>query len=144
MRYSSHMSHSHIRGPKPESQPTTSFWILVTAGVGVALLLVLIVAAKIRDGAFDTSHLTAEGKISETRIVVDHTLESMYGGRIYYRIEAHVAFEISGKNQDRWVTASEITPSREMLAAELARLPQSCQIYWTPGHSDSVKCRLHP
>jgi hypothetical protein len=95
------MSHSHIRGPKPESQPTTSFWILVTAGVGVALLLVLIVAAKIRDGAFDTSHLTAEGKISETRIVVDHTLESMYGGRIYYRIEAHVAFDISGKNQDR-------------------------------------------
>lgn len=120
-----------------------SFWLVVVAGIGACLLLVLAWAARARDGAYDTSHLTAEGKISETRIVVDHTVESLYGGRIFYRIEAHVGYEIQGQSQDRWVTASEITTLREMLAAKLARHPQSCQIYWTPGHPENAKCRLN-
>jgi hypothetical protein len=120
-----------------------SFWLLVVAGNGACLLLVLVWAARTRDDAYDTSHLTAEGKISEIKIVVDHTVDSMYGGRIFYRIEAHVTYEIEGQSQDRWVTASEITSFREMLKAKLARQPQSCQIYWTPGHPENARCRLN-
>jgi hypothetical protein len=120
-----------------------SFWLLVIAGIGVCLLLILAWAARTRDDSYDTSHLTTEGKISETRIVVDHTVESLYGGRIFYRIEAHVTYEIQGQSQDRWVTASEITSLHDMLVAKLARHPQSCQIYWTPDHPENAKCRLN-
>ena len=135
-------THIHVQASKPKVQLTASFWLLVIAGMGACLLLALIVAARIRDSAFDTSHLTAEGKISEIRIVVDHNSESIYGGRIHYRIEAHVIYEIQGQNQDRWVTASVTTPLREMLAAKLARHPQICQIYWAPDHPETARCRL--
>jgi len=139
------MSHTHIRfrAPKPEMRLKASFWLLVVAGIGACLLLALILIARTRDDAYDTSHLTAEGRISEIKIVVDHTVDSLYGGMIFYRIEAHVTYEIEGQSQDRWVTASEITSFREMLAARLARRPQNCQIYWTPGHPEDAKCRLN-
>jgi len=136
------MSHSHLHAPKTEAQVTPKFWLLVTLVMGACLLLVLFVAAGIRDRAFDTSHLTAEGKISDIRIVVDHTVESSYGGRILYRIDAHVSYRALGQTQDRWMTASEVTPIRESLEMKLARHPIGCQVYWAPGHPENAKCRL--
>jgi hypothetical protein len=96
----------------------------------------------IPDIGFDSPRLTAEGKIFDTKIVVDHTVESSYGGRILYRIEARVSYPILGHNQVQWMTASEVTPTRESLELKLAHHPQGCQVYWISGHPENAKCRL--
>lgn len=137
------MSHAHIHEPRPQPTPPSRIWLFATAGVTVGLLLALFGAARIRDSQFDTSHLTTMGKVSETRIVIDHTWESTYGGRIFYRIEAHVSYEIQGRPEDRWLTASDITSSRAMLETTVAHSFKECQVYWAADHPENAKCRFH-
>ncbi|MFZ0746447.1 MAG: hypothetical protein WAM85_18715 [Terracidiphilus sp.] len=88
------------------------------------------------------TYFTADGTVQETRIVVDHIGDSQFGGQIYYRIEAHVNYEVEGQDQDRWLTASEITPERDLLTAKLQPLPKTCRVYWVPKHPENAKCRL--
>jgi hypothetical protein len=68
---------------------------------------------------YDLDNLATEGKISDSRIVVDHTRESLYRGQIFYRTEALVSYEIDGQAQNRWLIASEITTERTRLASNL-------------------------
>jgi hypothetical protein len=91
---------------------------------------------------YDTDHLTAQGNVSDTRIVIDHIRDSQYGGLIFYRIEALVSYEIEGQTQNRWLVASEITTAREFLVAKLADHPKACQVYWLPNHSENARCRF--
>jgi len=136
------MSHTHVRAPKAEPPPPPKLLPLLIAGTLVGLFCVLYVAGRIRDSAYDTSHLTTQGKISETRIVVDHILDTSWGGKIFYRLEAHVAYQIDGQTQDRWLTASGVDASREFLSLKLANHPQTCQVYWSPGHPENARCRF--
>lgn len=136
------MSHTHIRAPKPEPGPPSKLWPWMIAGTLVALFCALYVAGRIRDSAFDTSHLTTQGKVSETRIVVDHILDTGRGGAIFYRVEAHVAYQIEGQTQDRWLYASGVDSSREFLALKLINHPQTCQVYWSPGFPENARCRF--
>ena len=136
------MSHAHVRARKPEPTPPPKLWPFLTIGTLVGLLCVLYIAGKIRDSAFDSSHLTTQGRISETRIVVDHMLDTSMGGKIFYRIDAHVAYQIDGQTQDRWLTASGIDASHEFLALKLISHPQTCQVYWSPGHPENARCRF--
>jgi hypothetical protein len=108
----------------------------------LSLLLVFIGAGRISDSRVDISHLTTEGTILESKIVMDHSLDGSYGGKIFYRIDARVSYEIDGKTYDRWVQASEVTTSREMLQASLAGRPGRCQVYWPEGRSENARCRL--
>ena len=84
----------------------------------------------------------SSGNVKESRIVVDHTSEGQFGGTIYYRMELRVSYALAGEQQDRWLTASEITPDRDGLAAKLASHPKTCQVYWVPGHPENARCRL--
>jgi hypothetical protein len=59
-----------------------------------------------------TITLRVTGSIRETRIVVDHIVDSQYGGLIYYPVEARTRYEFEGRTQERWLTASEITTTR--------------------------------
>jgi hypothetical protein len=86
--------------------------------------------------------MITEGRTSETRIVVDRILDSSMGGKILYRIDAHLTYRIDGQTQDRWLTASGTDASRELLALKLANHPKTCQVYWRTGHPESAKCRL--
>ena len=134
------MSHSHIRVAKPV--PQRNLPLEVSVGVVAFLVILLFAVSRFGDGFFPTDYVTADGAVSETRIVVDHMLDSNYGGRIFYRIEAHVNFELGGQPQDRWVTVSEVTTGRLELASKVAAQPKSCQVYWAPGHPENAKCRL--
>lgn len=84
---------------------------------------------------------TAKGRVLGVRKVVDSTRDSIYGGRIYYRIETHVQYELNGKTQDRWLRASDDMP-RETLALKLAHNPTECLVYWIPDHPENAKCSL--
>jgi hypothetical protein len=135
------VSHSHIR--VHEVPPQRNLWL--EAGAGIAFFVavaVLYIAAKVWHPLYDLDHLTTEGKISDSRIVVDHTRESLYGGQIFYRTEALVSYEIDGQTQNRWLTASEITTERARLASKLADSPKTCQVYWLPGHPENARCRF--
>jgi hypothetical protein len=87
-------------------------------------------------------YATANGSILETRIVVDHIRDNQYGGLIYYRVEARTRYELEGHSQERWLTASEITTTREELVAMIAAHPKTCLVYWFPKNPENVKCRI--
>jgi hypothetical protein len=135
------MSHSHIRVPKPV--PQRNPWVEAAAGLGFLLLVIIFIGATVMNlGSSTKVHLTAQGKVSETRIVVDHLGGSLDASRIHYRIEAHVTYTLDGQIQDRWLTASEISSSRDELAARVATPPKTCRVYWVPGHPENAKCEL--
>lgn len=134
------MSHSHIRIPKP--LPRRNRWTEAVILALFAALAALYVVDKSYDWSADRQYSTAEGKILETRIVVEHTSESRYGGQIFYRTEARTRFAVNGQEQMRWLTASEPTTTRELLAAKLSSNPTQCEVYWAPNHPETAKCRL--
>ncbi|MGA9072411.1 MAG: hypothetical protein WB424_19275 [Terracidiphilus sp.] len=134
------MSHSHIRKPKPE--PSQQPWLAVAIGATLIVFLAIAVLIKTYDWQTDADHLTATGKVLETRIVVDHTRESNYGGRIFYRIDARVQYEIQGGQQERWIAASEATTERELLSIKLAPSPKNCLVHWPPKHPENARCLL--
>jgi len=136
----SSVSQSHIRVAKP-AKPR-NWGVEAAIGVVAALLAALYVATRFWDGFSRPPRVTAEGRVSETRIVMDHIQDSHYGGMIFYQIEAHVSYELDGRRQDRWLTASEITTERLFLASRIATQPKTCEVYWSPGHPENAKCRL--
>jgi hypothetical protein len=97
---------------------------------------------KTYDWHSDLDDSTAKGKILETRIVVDHIRESYYGGRILYRIEARVKYQIQNGQQERWMAASEATSEREVLSFRLEPSPINCLVHWPPKHPENARCQL--
>ncbi len=76
------------------------------------------------------------------RIVVDGIRQSIYGGRISYRLEVRVNYDLVGTPQDRWITTDTVTSAREEMAAKIARNPKQCLVYWKPNHPESARCHL--
>ncbi len=134
------MSHSHIR--KPKEEPSQQSWLTVAIGATLVIFLAIAVSIKKYDWQIDADHLTATGKVLETRTVVDHIKDSQYGGGIFYRIEARVQYQIQGVQQERWMAASEATTYREMLSLRLDPPPKSCTVHWPPKHPENAKCQL--
>ena len=134
------MSQGHIRKPKPE--PSQQPWLAVAIGATLIVFLAITVLIKEYDLHIDADHLTAAGKILETRMVVDHIKDNQYGGGIFYRIEARVQYQIHGVQQDRWLAASEATTYREMLSLRLDPPPKSCTVHWPPKHPENARCQL--
>jgi hypothetical protein len=139
------MSHSHIRVDKaaqlPTPKPQYVFWACVTCivlGVGAYFLW-----SNLRASEFWERHSSVEGTVSETRVVVDHIRDGGYGGHIYYRLEALVAFHAEGQDEDRWLTVPADSMDRATLTALASGHPKSRLVYWIPGHADNAKCRLH-
>lgn len=134
------MSHSHIRVPKPVQRFRP--WSAILMGAVAVVLVALFGLGRVIEWPSKTDHSTTTGQVLETRIVVDHLRYNSYGGLIYYRIDAHVSYQIQGQQQDRWMTASETTTEREVLAVKLSSHPKTCLVYWFPKHPENAQCRL--
>lgn len=95
------MSHSHIRVHEtaPQLKPQLAFWAFLVCIVLVVVSLFL--WSNLRGAEFWEKHSSVEGMVSDIRVVLDHALDSQYGGQIYYRLEAHVTFRAEGHEQDR-------------------------------------------
>jgi hypothetical protein len=141
------MSQSHVRVAKP--QPRRRKWLEIAVGVTFLLIPAFYVLAR-TEGWFVPDFDSTTGQVLETRIVVDHTLDSQTGGHIYYRLEAHVKYTVPDEatprrpdqSQDRWLTASEVTSTRELLTMLQAKQSKTCQVYWIPNHLEADRCRL--
>lgn len=91
--------------------------------------------------SFPSPDQTATGTILEIRKVVDHTRDTLYGGNISYRLEAHVQYVADGQMHDRWLRASDDL-TRESQLIKLAAHPTKCLVYWPPNHPENAKCSL--
>ena len=134
------MSQSHIRQPK-QPPPSIVWWRL---GLYAAILVISFAALFAIVNwvhSFPSNYETADGKILEIRKVVDGTRDSQYGGRILYRVEAHVQYMANGQMQDRWLRASDDL-AREGLELKLAAHPTKCLVYWPPNRPENAKCSL--
>lgn len=136
------MSQSHIRVRNETAGKQRSYWFETTILVVTVLLALLYVATRFWSEPSNPDYETADAKVSETRIVVDHIRDSYYGGSIFYRIEAHAQYGSDGRPQDRWLTASEVTTDRWLLASKVAIQPERCEAYWVSGHPENARCRL--
>jgi hypothetical protein len=134
------MSQSHIR-VRREAPPAKPHYVFV-AFVFCALVAVCasIFWSNFRGSMFWETHSAAEGQVSETRVVVDRIIDSTYGGRVLYRLEAHVRFMAEGQMQERWMVVREDTHDRALLMAEQASNPKTCEVYWTSGHPEDAGC----
>jgi hypothetical protein len=133
------VSRPHIRVAKPVARRKpwleraffVSFALLVLAGI-------LFVLWDRPHEPFETTH----GRVLDMRIVVDGIRQSIYGGRISYRLEVRVNYDLVGTPQDRWITTDTVTSAREEMAAKIARNPKQCLVYWKPNHPESARCHL--
>lgn len=133
------MSRSHVRVPKPASPRKP--WLERAFLVAFVLLVVAALLFIWWDRPHEPNFVT-EGKILESRIVVDDIRDSRYGGRIDYRLETRVSYDLDGKSVDRWLTADTVSTSRELIAAQVAGNPRNCLVYWRPNHPENARCRL--
>src|SRR5271168_5306798 len=114
------MSRSHIR-VSVATAPRKP-WLERMFAVGFAILFATIPIFIVWDRPHEPD-IISEGKILGTRIVVDNIRHSLFGGRIDYRLEAHVTYNLDGKSQDRWLTADTVSKSRDLIAAQVAGNP---------------------
>jgi hypothetical protein len=135
------MTHTHIRAPKADPAPDRYALLKLIAGV-VAAIALICVGLWHWDGVIDNSFSVANGQLLDTRITVQGLKDSLYGGRILYRIEAHVKYEFQGQPQDRWLPATGSTSDRAWLELELLRKPKKCLVYWKPDFPENARCRL--
>jgi hypothetical protein len=135
------MSHSHIRVCKP--LPPRKPWLERTFIVTYVLLVAVVFLFIWWDRPHEPNIVT-EGKILATRIVVDNIRHTRFGGRVDYRLEAHVSYDLNGSPQDRWLTADTVGTSRETIAAQIDGNPRNCLVYWRPNHPESARCQLQP
>ncbi len=135
------MSHSHVRKPKLTSRPSlrigTAIVVLLIAGFFGEILAIRWVNG-------DVEHITAKGTVLETRIDAVGTGNSIYGGYIYFQLEARVRYRSESGDEVRWMPASEVSTSRELLATRLASHPKSCYVAWQAGHPESPRCEFVP
>jgi hypothetical protein len=108
----------------------------------VGLLVVFVLASRMLPRFRSDGHDSAVGKVLETRIVMASTGESTMGSYAFYRIEAHVTFDVNGEKQDRWIPASEVNSSREELELQLIDRPGTCRVSWSPRHPENAHCSL--
>jgi hypothetical protein len=134
------MSHRHINKPKAPPKPIV-WWKL-------GLLLVIFLASYATLLAFahwghsiPSKYETARGKILEMRKVVDGTIDSSYGGKILYGVEAHVQFTLKGQTQDRWLRVSGDMPRESLLLKSIGH-PTECRVYWPPDQLEKARCWL--
>jgi len=120
-------------------------------GVVFASALVLIPAVYWVSRAgewFVPSFDSTAGEVLETRIVLDHTRESEFGGSIFYRLEARVKYRIPVRTsatlpelpEDQWLTASDPTTAPELLKAAQAKKATACRVFWIKNHPETAKC----
>ena len=134
------MSQSHFR------QRFTSRLSLRTGTAIVGLFIAgsfgVIFAIRWLNGSVE--HVTAQGNVLETRIDAVGTGNSIYGGYIYFQIQARVHYRSKNGDEVRWMPASEISASRELLAARLTSHPKSCYVAWQAAHPESPRCEFVP
>jgi len=136
------MSRSHINKPV-ELPPRIPARNLV---LGLAIFLTLIAALFLlidRTRMFPDHFETANGRILEIRKVVDGQVDSQYGGRMIYGVEAHVQYTTNGKSQNRWLRVSDNMP-RETLLLRLTSNPKECIVYWPPKQPENARCWIEP
>lgn len=132
------MSRSRITR-QPEPPPVVLWWHIA---LGLVFLFTAVAAVFFAANWIHSSpaqYQTASGKILELRRVVDHTRDTLYGGRVYYRAEARVQYLADGRIQDRWLRASDDLP-QESLLLKLSARPTECIVYWPPNHPESARC----
>src|SRR4051812_2198527 len=122
------MSHSHIRERKQSPLPIIR-WRSVLGLAGV--VAVFAGAYPTIDWIRSSSSIseTAPAKVLEVRKVVDHTQDTLYGGKIIYRAEAHVQYVADGQLQDRWLRVSDGL-TQDSLLLKLAAHPTECLAHW--------------
>jgi hypothetical protein len=136
------MSRTHARVRTGGTPEKVGFWRHVAVGAGVLFIAGLIAFGSWWSPSIEDSHVTTPGRVLETRIAICGTQDSLFGGYILYRIEAHVRYDRHGQVQDRWMPASEISSSRDTLALRLVKPPGACEVYWAPGHPENPRCDL--
>jgi hypothetical protein len=134
------MSRSRIKRQAKPPQPL--LWWHVALGFATVLIsLAAVYLAANWIHSFPSPRETAAGTILEIRKVVDNTRDTLYGGNISFRLEAHVRYSADGQMQDRWLRASDDL-TRESLLLKLAAHPTKCLVYWPPNHPENAKCSL--
>jgi hypothetical protein len=133
------MSNHHAR-PKP----ATGRDKLLAALVATAVVVAFVVGATLARKRFDQSWPSVTAHVLETRVVVVGTGEGGYGpGAIFYRVEAHVAYEVNGKRFDRWLPASDINRDKAYLELWLSQKKNKlCIVHWNPNNPSDIEAVL--
>lgn len=133
------MSHSHIKVPKQRSEPpSASFRVFAVFAVAVSICTVLYLVWM----AATREHTSVRGTVVDARIDVVGSRESNFGGYIVYQIQAQVKYRPGSLDQVRWMPASDISGSKELLVATLAAHPKLCSVTWEVGHPDNPRCQF--
>ena len=136
------MRHPRASVTGTEKPTKRGFWRLALAVAALLLVGSLLVFKPFWMAITVRWRNSATGQVLQTRISVEGSRESGFGGRTRYRIEALVRYDLHGQVHESWMPASEVTADRDLLALRLVKHPDSCQVYWAPRHEDNPNCRF--
>jgi len=133
------MSQTRVKpGNRPAAVNSAAVWCwmatIVTLSV-VAILSIVWLNSSI-------SHVTTRGIVPETRIDVVGRQDSQQGGYILYQTRALVWYHLEDRDTTRWMPASDLSSSRDLLEVSLADHPKSCFATWQAGHSENPRCQF--
>jgi hypothetical protein len=75
-----------------------------------------------------------EGAVQETRIVVDHTLQTQWGGELTWKAEYRVEYLASTRKYDVWVDSGIRAESQDGVRLELPRSRPDCTVQYNPNN----------
>src|ERR1700739_2853736 len=128
------MANHHAR-PQPAQNPDRLLKILVPA----AVVFVFAASLGIEHYRFDRPWPSVTARVLATRIVTLGAQDGYYRGVILYRAEAHVIYQLNGKQMERWLPASGMHSDRVYLAFWLSqKKSKTCIVHWNPNNPSDV------
>jgi hypothetical protein len=133
------MSQTHVKpGKRPAASNSVGLWRWPTAIIVLsvaAMLLIVWLNARI-------DYVTTRGNVLETRIDVVGRRDSQQGGYILYQTKALVRYHLGDEDTNRWMPASDLSSSRDLLEVSLADHPKSCFVTWQAGYPENPRCQF--
>ena len=101
--------------------------LFVFAVVFVAALLALV-----RRGPTRVKWLRVQGTIHDTRIVVDHALQTKWGAQLTWKAEYNVVYSIAGREYAVWADSGIRREDEDGVRQLLPRSRPSCRVRYDP------------
>jgi hypothetical protein len=82
----------------------------------------------------DVEWPVVEGVVQETRIVVDHSLETKWGSELTWKAEYKVEYLVASRKHDIWLDSGIRGESQDGVRLALPQLPLNCSVQYNPDN----------
>jgi len=106
--------------------------VRVTVLFAIAVVLVAALLALLLRGPRNVRWSQAQGIVQDTRIVVDHALQTKSGGQLTWKAEYRVRYSIAGRDYAVWADSGIRGEDEDEVRLLLPKSRPSCRVQYNP------------